>query len=207
MKINPLAVIGANIREQTENYLDQLPPLMMFGDFIFQLSTLAYSKLTIQDAWSWATQGRVGKRELLQYTGKKAPSIKFDCELYAALVNASLLTRGLQRYGLLHDVTTDPVEHLRLQANLRTPQMLVTGAGRVMGFWVLSSLEQNIDAFKPNSQAAHQIISLTLQYYGPRLVEGQDVAEVTSLGFTTKEEKINDALQKMRGFLEKYGVG
>lgn len=29
MKIDPLALIGANLRDQVENYLDQLPPLMM----------------------------------------------------------------------------------------------------------------------------------------------------------------------------------
>ena len=87
MKIDPLALIGANIREQTENYLDALPPLMMWGDFIFQLSTLAYSKLTVSDSWNWVAQGRFGKREKLQYTGKNAPKIKFDWELYAELMN------------------------------------------------------------------------------------------------------------------------
>lgn len=29
MNIDPLAQIGANLRDQGENYLDQLPPLLM----------------------------------------------------------------------------------------------------------------------------------------------------------------------------------
>ncbi|SUW63294.1 Phage protein U [Buttiauxella agrestis] len=207
MNIDPLALIGANIREQTENYLDQLPPLMMWGDFIFQLSTLAYSKLTVQDSWNWVAQGRFGKRETLQYTGKKSPTIKFDCELYSELVNSSLLTRGLQRYGLLQDVAVDPVEHLRLQGDLKAPCMLVTGAGKVMGFWVLTGLDQTIDEFKPNSHAKHQTISLSMQFYGPRLNESDAVPEFASLGFTSKESKMQDALKKMNDFLEEHGVG
>lgn len=207
MKIDPLALIGANIREQTENYLDALPPLMMWGDFIFQLSTLAYSKLTVSDSWNWVAQGRFGKREKLQYIGKKAPKIKFDCELYAELMNESLLTKGLKEYGLIQSLASDPVEHLRIQGNLKTPLMLVTGAGKVMGFWCLTDISQTIDEFKPNSHARHQNVSLSMQFYGAKLSNDQAVPDYASLGFKTKESKIQDALKKMKDFLEENGVG
>ncbi|WP_368750152.1 phage tail protein [Klebsiella aerogenes] len=207
MKIDPLALIGANLREQTENYLDVLPPLMMWGGFIFQLSTLAYSKLTIQDAWTWAAQGRFGRREKLQYTGKKAPTIKFDCEYHAGMINQSLVTMGLEKYGLIHDAAFDPVERLRLQADLKKPAMLVTGAGKVMGYWCLTSIDQTIDAFKPDSTAKHQTVSLTLQFYGLVLNDGQTAPEFADTGFQTKDSKMKDAVQKMKDFLEEHGVG
>ncbi|CAI1717226.1 phage tail protein [Serratia quinivorans] len=198
MNTNVLSVLRANAREQVENYLDQLPPLMMWGDFIFQLSTLAYSKLSLSDVWTWAAQGRIGKPDLLQYTGKKRPTLKFDCELYATLINPSLLTMALTKYGLINDVSDDPVEQLRLQASMKTPLMLVAGTGKVMGFWVMTELSQVMDEFRPNSQAKHQTITLSLQYYGERLADGQTVPDTLSLGFRDKDTRLSEALETMK---------
>lgn len=199
MKIDPIALIASHAREQVENYLDQLPPLLMWGSFIFQLSTMAYSKLTIQDSWSWASQGLIGKRDKLQYTGKKAPTIKFDCEIYDSFINTSALTQQLNKqFGLMQKLSLDPVEHLRLQADLKQPFMLVTGAGKVMGFWALTDLNQVMDSFRPSSEAKHQVVTLTLQFYGFRLREGDPASVFSPPTGMTKEEKIKDALNKMR---------
>lgn len=198
MKFNPVAILGSNIREQTENYLDELPPLMMWGNFIFQLSTLAYSKLTVQDTWVWVSQGLIGKQDKLQYTGKKAPTIKFDCEMYDAFINPSLLTMLREKPGMINALSVDPVEHLRLQGNLRRPFMLVTGGGKVMGYWVLTDINQVMDSFRPNSEARHQVISLTLQFYGYRLNIDEPLSASIPSGGKTKEQKIQEAMQKMR---------
>ncbi|AYN30005.1 phage tail protein [Buttiauxella sp. 3AFRM03] len=205
MKIDPIAILGSNIREQVENYLDELPPLMMWGSFIFQLSTLAYSKLTIQDTWSWVSQGLIGKRDKLQYTGKKAPTIKFDCEMYDSFINPSLLTKSIEKYGMVNALSVDPVEHLRLQGNLQQPFMLVTGSGKVMGYWVLTDINQTMDSFRTSSEARHQVITLTLQFYGYRLNIDEPVSTTIPLGGITKEQKIQDALKKMRDVIA--GVG
>lgn len=202
MKIDPIALIASHAREQVENYLDQLPPLLMWGSFIFQISTLAYSKLTIQDSWSWVSQGRIGKRDKLQFTGKKAPTIKFDCEFYDSFLNPSAVTRQLNKqFGMMHQLAIDPVEQLRLQANLQQPFMLVTGAGKVMGFWALTEMSQTLDSFRPSSEAKHQLITLTMQFYGFRLRDGDPATVFMPPPGMTKEEKIKDALSKMRSIL------
>lgn len=205
MKFDPIAVLGSNIREQTENYLDELPPLMMWGSFIFQLSTLAYNKLTVQDSWSWVSQGLIGKRDKLQYTGKKAPTIKFDCELYDSFINPSLLTKTREKYGMLNALSVDPVEHLRLQGNLQQPFMLVTGSGKVMGYWVLTDISQVMDSFRPSSEARHQVISLNLQFYGYRLNIDEPVSTSMPIEGVTKEQKMQEALQKMRDVIRGTG--
>lgn len=202
MKIDPTALLGSHIREQVENYLDELPPLMMWGSFIFQLSTIAYSKLTLQDAWSWAVQGLNGKRDKLQYTGKKAPTLRFDCEIYDSFINPSLLSRMPEKkYGMVHALSLDPVEHLRLQADLKQPFMLVTGAGKVLGFWVLTEISQVMDAFRPDSTARHQVVTLTMQFYGWRLPDSDPATVPFPPEGVTKEEKMQDALQKIRDAL------
>ncbi|MDY3572312.1 phage tail protein [Enterobacter hormaechei] len=202
MNINALSLLKANALEQVENYLDQLPPLLMWGDFLFQLSTLAYSRLTLSDSWTWASQGRIGRADLVQYTGKKQPTLRFDCEQYETLVNTSLLSTVLGQNGLMNGASEDPVEHLRLQANLKTPLMLVAGTGKVMGFWVLTEINQVMDEFRPDSKAKHQNITLTLQYYDSTLSDENPVPEDESLGFKDKGAKIREAINKMKETLE-----
>lgn len=204
MSFNPLAVISANAREQAENWLEELPPLMMWGSFIFSLSTLAYQRLTAQDGWRWAAQPRIGETDRLQYTGRKAPVIRFDCEIYAALVNNSLLTSALESYGLFSAAKVDPVEQLRAQANTRMPYMLVTSTGRVMGYWAMTQLDQVMDSFANDGSASHQTVSLTLQYYGATR-PGTAADDISALKTTTKSEKISAAWDEMQDFLGQYG--
>jgi phage protein U len=202
VSFNPLSVISANVREQAESWLDELPPLMMWGRFVFSLSTLAYQRLTVQEGWSWAAQPRIGQTERLQYTGKKAPTIQFEGEIYAALVNDSLLTSALESYGLFSSAGVDPVEQLRAQANLGMPYMLVTGTGRVMGYWAMTQLSQVMDTFGLNGQQTHQTVSLTLQYYGATRVGVTD--DLSALKTPSKSEKISSAFNDMTDFLEDY---
>ena len=202
MSFNPLSVISANVREQAENWLEELPPLMMWGSFIFSLSTLAYQRLTVQEGWNWAAQPRIGETERLQYTGKKAPVIQFEGEIYAALVNDSLLTSALESWGLFSSSGVDPVEQLRMQANTHMPYMLVTGTGRVMGYWALTQLSQVMDTFGLNGQHTHQTVSLSLQYYGATLAGATE--DLSALKTQTKSEKISGAYDSMKEFLEPY---
>lgn len=202
MSFNPLSVISANVREQAENWLEELPPLMMWGSFIFSLSTLAYQRLTVQEGWNWAAQPRIGETERLQYTGKKAPVIQFEGEIYAALVNDSLLTSALESWGLFSSSGVDPVEQLRMQANTHMPYMLVTGTGRVMGYWALTQLSQVMDTFGLNGQHTHQTVSLSLQYYGATLAGATE--DLSALKTQTKSEKISGAYNSMKDFLEPY---
>lgn len=202
MKIDPLALIGANLRDQAENYLDQLPPLMMWGGFIFQLNTMAYNKLTIQDSWNWVAQSLFGKADRLQYVGKKRPTIRFDCEIYAHFINQTLLTMSFEKQGLIHEISSDPVEVLRLQANTKVPLMLVTGAGKVMGFWVLTDMTQTIDSFNLNSTAKHQTVGLTMQFYGATLNQDDKVPDHASTGYIDKKTKLEDIWAKMKAVIK-----
>lgn len=202
MSFDPLSVISANVREQAENWLDELPPLMMWGSFVFSLSTLAYQRLTIQDGWNWAAQPRIGETERLQYTGKKAPTLQFEGEIYAALINDSLLTSALESYGLFSSSNVDPVEQLRIQANARTPYILVAGTGRVLGYWAMTQLTQVMDSFSLNGEHTHQTVSLSLRYYGATRAGMAD--NLAALATATAGEKVSSAYDDMKDFLGDY---
>lgn len=204
MIIDPLAILESQLRQQAETLENQLPPLLMWGDFIFQLSTLAYKKLSLSDAWTWASQGRIGRQDRLQYTGKKAPTIRFDCELYDDFVDTTGLSSMITSVGVWQDANNDPVEWLRRQANTRTPLMLVTGYGRVMGFWVMTQLEQAVDEFRGAGEFRHQEITVTIQFFGSSLSGVDEQGESVEPPTTTEA---NEAVSSMNAFLSEYNDG
>jgi hypothetical protein len=196
MNLDILSVLEAGSR--VENVTTQLPPLLMWGDFVFQLSTLAFNKLQLSESWNWASQSRTGKMDLLQYTGQKSPTLKFDCELYTDFVNIAGLDDLLP--GEWADAASDPVEWLCRQARMRTPMMLVTGYGRVMGFWVMVQIDQAVDAFRGAGAFRHQVVTLSMQYYGPAL-KGTDAdpAEVQKASLAGTQEGVSAFLAVRQG--------
>lgn len=187
MKLDLLSILDTASRTEVSNISAPLPPLLMWGDFIFQLSTLAFNKLQLSESWNWASQSRIGKMDLLTYTGQKAPTLRFDCELYSDFINIAGLDDLLP--GEWADAAGDPVEWLRRQARMHTPMMLVTGYGLVMGFWVMAQVDQAVDAFRGAGEYRHQQVSLSLQYFGPALqaVSGDSATVETADATTTQE--------------------
>ncbi|WP_234262257.1 phage tail protein [Klebsiella aerogenes] len=165
MNFDLLSLAEAGARSGAQDITMQLPPLLAWGDFIFQLSTLAYNKLTLSEGWNWASQARFGKTDTLQYTGKKAPTLRFECELYDDFVDSTGLSDLTAPPGVWQDANNDPVEWLRHQANTHTPLMLVTGYGRVLGFWVLTQIDQAVDEFRGPGHFRHQAVTLSMQFY------------------------------------------
>lgn len=204
MIVDPLAMIESQLRQQTETLDSNLPPLMMWGDFVFQLSTLAYNKLTLTDAWNWATQGRIGRQDRLQYTGKKSQVLRFECELYAEFIDTTGLSDLTESAGMWQDAQNDPVEWIRRQANTKTPLMLVTGYGQVLGFWVMTQMDQAVDEFRGAGEFRHQNVSITMQYYGSSL-SGIDEDPAESDPPTTAESA--QAVSEMNAFLSENANG
>lgn len=196
MNLDILSILEAGSRVETVT--PPLPPLLMWGDFIFQLSTLAFNKLQLSESWNWASQPRTGKMDLLQYTGQKAPTLRFECELYSDLVNTAGLDDLLP--GEWGDVAADPVEWLRRQARTHTPQMLVTGAGLVKGFWVMTQIDQAVDAFRGAGEYRHQTVALSLQYYGPALRgTDSDPAQVQTADAATTSQGVSEFMAYREG--------
>ncbi|MCW6026335.1 phage tail protein, partial [Serratia marcescens] len=57
--------------------------MMMLGNFEFSIDTATYNQLTREARWRWSEQERIGRQDLLQYTGKSARSVKMDGEAHS----------------------------------------------------------------------------------------------------------------------------
>lgn len=103
--------------------------LMALGQFVFQLSTVAYHELQRATAWRHGASSRVGAREALQFVGPGEDTLILTGTLVPELA------------GRL-----DSLDTLRAMADAGRAYAMVDGTGRVMGAWVILRLQQTASA-------------------------------------------------------------
>lgn len=89
------------------------------GRFCLSIDTTAYNQLTREASWRWSEQERIGKQDLLQYTGKPGRTVRLEGESHA------FFRKGVDAVNDLFDT-----------ADQNKPQQLVSGEGDVWaGGW------------------------------------------------------------------------
>lgn len=120
--------------------------MMQLGTFQFSLSTAAYQELTRKTEYRWASQDRFGDMPFLQFTGPGSDGITLTGTIYTEF-------RG----------GTGQIDELRGMAALGLPQLLVDGTGRVMGKWVIESVDEGQSVFAAQGMARKQTFTVTIK--------------------------------------------
>lgn len=126
--------------------------LMSWGDFEFSIDNAAYSTLSRSAEWRWSEMQLIGKRDLLQYTGKSTRTVSLDGETYAG-------------FGAGPEAT----EALFQQADLERPQLLVSGTGDIFGYWVVTTFNDVATSLLPGGGARRRTFRIEMKYYGEEL--------------------------------------
>jgi len=127
--------------------------LMSLGSFKFEISTAAYSELRRANAWRWSGQARIGLHDRLQYVGRDNETITLIGTVYPGIRGAGV----------------GQLERLREIGNSGEPQLLVSGEGDVMGYWVLESEDSSESRFVRGGAPRKQTFSLAIKFYGDDL--------------------------------------
>lgn len=128
--------------------------MLGLGDFIFAISTVAYNQLQRTDEWRWAEQARFLKNDALQVTGRPNPIITITGKANALFMDGASI-------GIISE--------LRQLGNTGKPQQLVLGTGKVMGYWVMTGLDETQTSFFMGGTPKAQEFTLRLKYYGSSL--------------------------------------
>lgn len=130
------------------------PPqvMLMVGTFEFAIDTAAYNQLVREASWRWSGQERIGKQDLLQFTGKEPRSIKLAGEAHA------FFRKGMAALDELYDL-----------ADKAEPQQLVSGHGDVLGWWVVTDYADTTSTFLPGGVPRHKTFTLTIKHYADEL--------------------------------------
>jgi phage protein U len=122
--------------------------MMMLGDFAFSIDSTAYNQLVREASWRWSEQERIGQQDLLQYTGKAARTVRLEGEAHA------FFRRGV-----------DSVNDLFELGEQQQPLQLVSGAGDVLGWWVITDFSDTTNRFLPGGGHRNKTWSMTLKHY------------------------------------------
>ncbi|KTG96488.1 phage tail protein, partial [Enterobacter hormaechei] len=99
-------------------------------------------------SWRWSEQERIGKQDLLQYTGKPGRTVRLEGESHA------FFRKGVDAVNDLFDL-----------ADQNQPQQLVSGEGDVLGWWVVIDFSDMTSRFLPGGGHRNKNWTMTLKHY------------------------------------------
>ena len=120
--------------------------MMSLGMFVFSLRTVPYQEQQRQNAWRHPASERLGKRPVRQFLGPGDDTVTLSGSLKPEL------TGGPVR-----------LDTLRIMADSGEAFALIDGAGKVLGMYVIESLQETSREFFKDGVARSIDFSITLQ--------------------------------------------
>jgi phage protein U len=142
------------------------PVMLQLGSFQFGLSTAAYQDLTRRAGWRWASQDRFGQEPALQSTGPESQAMTLAGVIYAEF-------RG----------GTGQLDTLRALGDKQVPQRLIDGNGKLLGRWVIESVEEKQSVFASKGYPRKQEFNLQLKKFPEPTIAGIPVSTAANKVF------------------------
>ncbi|MEN4750444.1 MULTISPECIES: phage tail protein [Pseudomonas] len=120
--------------------------MMALGMFIFSLETLVYQELQRQTEWRHGSTSRIGTNPARQFLGRGDDSITLPGVLLPALAGTPL-----------------SVDTLRYMADTGKAYPLVEGTGRILGIWVIESINETRTLFFQDGAARRIEFTIALK--------------------------------------------
>lgn len=146
--------------------------MMQLGSFQFGISTAAYQELTRRSGYRWPGQDRFGVEPALQFTGPESEAISLSGTIYT------------EYRGGVGQLNT-----MRSLAARGRPLNLVDGSGRMLGRWVIESVEEKQTVFANAGMPRKQEFSLQLKKFpgeAPGAVNKATTAATAAAGAAAK---------------------
>ncbi|MDE1190001.1 MAG: phage tail protein [Pantoea sp.] len=120
--------------------------MMALGMFIFSLETLVYQELQRQTEWRHGSTSRIGTNPARQFLGRGDDSITLPGVLLPALAGTPL-----------------SLDTLRYMADTGKAWPLVEGTGRILGIWVIESINETRTLFFQDGAARRIEFTIALK--------------------------------------------
>ncbi|MCS4503902.1 phage tail protein [Arhodomonas aquaeolei] len=144
---------ASRVREGLEAVVGQVTNrdrvMMMLGPFMFSVGTAAPRQISRTARYSWPSQDRVGRRPLLQWTGRGAERIEIEGTIYPEFKG------GLRQ-----------VQAMRELAGQGKRWLLVDGLGVVYGLFAILQVEETGSIYDKHGAPRRISFRLQLEYAG-----------------------------------------
>ncbi|GHB32967.1 phage tail protein [Salinicola rhizosphaerae] len=119
--------------------------MMVYGMFVFSLSTAAYQDFRRQTQWRNSSLSRIGKRPAIQFLGPGTDRITLAGELYPEFTGGQA-----------------NLDQLRAMGEQGAAWPLIEGTGRMYGLFTMDSMDEGSDRHFRDGAASHITFSLSL---------------------------------------------
>ncbi|WP_110633804.1 phage tail protein [Salinicola salarius] len=119
--------------------------MMVYGMFVFSLSTAAYQDFRRQTQWRNSSLSRIGKRPAIQFLGPGTDKITLAGELYPEFTGGQ-----------------SNLDQLRAMGDQGAAWPLIEGTGRMYGLYTIDSMDEGSDRHFRDGAASHITFSLSL---------------------------------------------
>lgn len=123
--------------------------MMVLGPFMFSVGTAAPGQISRTARYSWPSQDRVGRRPLLQWTGRGAERMEIEGTIYPQFKG------GLRQ-----------VQAMRELAGQGQRWLLVDGLGVVYGLFAILQVEETGSVYDKHGAPRRITFRLQLEYAG-----------------------------------------
>lgn len=122
--------------------------LLKIGSLAFKTNEVSYNKLSFAHKHKW---------EEIEKTDKSSPSMQYVGSSKTASITGTLLPTEYR--GALN-----VVDILNLLSS--SPQLVVTGFGRNLGYWVITQVDESLDRVFKNGLPRKVSYTISLKYFG-----------------------------------------
>lgn len=122
--------------------------MLQLGSFQFGINTAAYQDLTKKNGYAWASQDRFGQEPNLQYTGPETADINLSGVIFTEYRG------GMEQPNKMRALGADG-----------KPLALVDGQGKMMGKWVIISVEEKQSVFASKGLPRKQEFTVQLKKF------------------------------------------
>lgn len=122
--------------------------MMALGAYRFGIPTAAYQQLTRAAEYRWPAQERFGQHAALQYTGPGSETITLTGVIYPGYRGGS-----------------GQLDSMRALAATGQPQTLIDGFGRILGRWVIESVQEQASVFAAAGVPRRQDFTMQLRRF------------------------------------------
>lgn len=122
--------------------------MMKLGTFRFCIYTAAYQELNRTTNYKWGEQAVFGGWDNLQYLGPGEDAISLTGVVYPEFKGG-----------------TGQIDDLRALAATGQPQLLVSGTGRILGYWIINSITEGQTRFAAFGVPRRQEFTVNMRKY------------------------------------------
>ena len=128
--------------------------LISIGPYAFEINRIAFESMTKNTSYGWQKVQRIGNKPTFQAAEKWSEEIELKGLVFTKQTSSFILHDGLVL-----------IDSLNLLAKKMTPQLVITGYGQKLGYFVILSVSEDRNTFLPTGEFLKQSYTVKLARY------------------------------------------